>query len=73
MKLGIQFFKNLWVKKSAASLPMVETRTVVYDIGRDAKLLGVSRYHLGEVLKGRRHSPGLIKRYEDLKRTQRCA
>ncbi len=45
----------------------LEVRTVIRGIGRDADKLGVSRYHLGEVLRGRRRSPGLLRRYRELK------
>lgn len=39
-------------------------------ISRDARLLGVSRIHLWYVLKNRRHSPSLIRRYHQLRRSR---
>lgn len=39
-------------------------------IGRDARLLGVTRTHLWLVLKNRRHSPPLLRRYQSLKRSR---
>lgn len=50
----------------------LQTRTVIQGIGRDAERLGVSRYHLGEVIRGRRSSPGLLERYRAMKGGKRC-
>jgi len=50
----------------------MEVRTVIPNIGRDAEKLGVSRYHLGEVIRGRRTSPELLDRYRSIKSGKRC-
>ena len=47
-----------------------ETRSVIPEICRDAKRLGVSRMHLWAVLNGRRESAGLLQRYEALKQKE---
>jgi hypothetical protein len=43
------------------------SREMVPGIVRDAHRLGVSRFHLWAVLRGRRQSPRLVQRYERLR------
>lgn len=53
----------------ALQLAIKPSRTIRFpNIVSDAKSLGVSRIHLYFVLSGRRESPGLLRRYHDLKK-----
>ena len=47
--------------------PHTVTREVVPGIVRDARQLGVSRFHLWAVLRGHRQSPRLVQRYQRLR------
>ncbi len=49
------------------------TREVIPNVCSDAEKLGVSRMHLWAVLRGRRFSPGLLARYQQLKLSERTA